>query len=206
MRNTLTAAEQNIFQSLDTPHKIQDFLNTLKRKKGSGEPIVRSPRLVLQERSANCMEGALLAAAVLMHHGKRPFLLDLRIGSKIKNDSDHVVTLFKEQGCWGALSKTSHAVLRYREPIYKNMRELAPSYFHEYFTDDGKKNLRSFSKPYDVKKHFKTAWVTSEDDQYEIAAALDDSPHTSILTKHMEKNLRRADRIEIAAGKLTERP
>ncbi len=116
---------------------------------------------------------------------------------------DHVVALIKKDGYWGALSKTSHAVLRYREPVYKTIRELALSYFHEYFTNDGKKNLRSFSKPYNIETHFGVTWVESEDDLYEIAVALDEHAHEKILTATMERNLRRADAIEIRAGKLT---
>lgn len=200
----LTPAEKKLFITLNTPAKIQDFLNTLKMRNDSDEPIVRSPRMIVREGSASCMEGALLAAAIMYYHGEQALILDLKIGSKVKNDSDHVVALFKQHGHFGAVSKTSHAVLRYREPIYKNMRELALTYFHEYFTDDGNKNLRSYSAPFDVVKYFGTDWVTSEEDEYMIAATLDDAPHTQILTKEMERSLRLADAIEIRAGKLKE--
>jgi hypothetical protein len=94
------------------------------------------------------MEGALLAAAILEFHGQKPLLMDLRSASE---DLDHVVALFRQFGCWGAISKTNHAVLRYREPIYKTVRELAMSYFHEYFLDNGKKTLRAYSIPVDVR-------------------------------------------------------
>lgn len=202
----LTPAEQKLFRSLNTPKKIQDFINTLgKKPETHNEHIVRSPRIVLQTMTANCMEGALLAAALFNYHGGKPLLLDLKVGKRNNNDVDHVVALFESDGYFGAISKTSHAVLRYREPVYKTLRELALSYFHEYFTNsDGRKTLRSFSKPFDVQKRFGTRWITTEHDIFEIAVALDESPHLEILTKKMERGLRPADPIEIEAGRLVE--
>lgn len=203
---TLTKEEEKLFRTLNNPKKIQDFLNTLSKKpEAKEEHIVRSPRKVLETRTANCMEGALLASAILQFHGQRPLLLDLKVGKNNNKDVDHVVALFEVDRHYGALSRTSHAVLRYREPIYKTLRELVLSYFHEYFTNnDGKKTLRSYSKPFDVVKRFGTRWITTEKDIFEIAVGLDDSPHFEILTNKMEKNLRPADPIEIEAGKLVE--
>jgi hypothetical protein len=194
---------EKILRSLNTPKKIQDFLNTLGARKENTH-IVRSPHRAMRDGNANCMEGALIAAAALRFSGARPLLLDLKVGKKNTKDVDHVVALFKQNGHWGAISKTSHAVLRYREPIYKTIRELVLSYFHEYFTDDGKKTLRSFSKPFDIEKEFGTEWITDENDLYELASALDDHPHIEILTPHMARGLRLADPIEIKAGKIKE--
>ena len=205
MRGTLCSMdEKKLFQKLTNPKKIQDFINTLKKRTDFSGHIVRSPRITLAAGDATCIEGALVAAYALMRLGEKPLLLDLKVGARNENDVDHVVALFKKDGYWGAISKTSHAVLRYREPIYKSIRELALSYFHEYFTDDGKKTLRSFSEPFDVRKHFGTAWAENDEDLFEIAVAIDESPHTMILTPNMERNLRRADSIEISAGKLTD--
>ncbi len=199
------AASLARFRFLKKPEAVQDFLNTLPFRSPESEPIVRSPEKVLETRTASCMEGALLAAAALMAQGGRPLLLDLKVAGR-SGDVDHVVALFRRDGRWGAISKTSHAVLRYREAVYKSVRELAMSYFHEYFTDEGKKTLRSFSRPFDVSRHFGSGWLSGDADLWEIAAALDDSPHEDILTKQMERALRRADGIEIAAGKLVDLP
>ncbi len=193
------------FAFLRSPQDIQDFLNTLPFRSPKREPIVRSPRVVLETRTASCMEGALLAAAALMALGEKPLLMDLKVSER-SGDVDHVIALFRRDGCWGAISKTSHAVLRYREPVYRTPRELAMSFFHEYFTNEGKKTLRSFSKPFDVRTAFGSGWTEARSDLYEIAAALDDSPHEPILTKAAEQKLRRADPIEIAAGKLVDLP
>lgn len=204
---TLSKDEEKLFRSLNSPKKIQDFLNTFgKKPDGKKEHIVRSPRTVLKSRTANCMEGALLACAILQFHGEKPLLLDLKVGKNNNKDVDHVVALFEIDGHYGAISRTSHAVLRYREPVYKTLRELVMSYFHEYFTNnDGKKTLRSYSKPFDLSKRFGTRWITTEHDIFEIACALDESPHVDILTKSMERNLRLADPIEIEAGLLLEK-
>ena len=146
------------------------------------------------------MEGALFAATALWFHGQKPLLLDI---TSVEHDLDHVVALFQKNKRWGAISKTNHAVLRYREPVYRDVRELAMSFFHEYFTNDGKKTMRSFSKPFNLQR-FGYNWITSEKDLWDIADALDASPHLSILTKNMINGLRRADPAETEAGKITQ--
>ncbi|MEX1064280.1 MAG: hypothetical protein WD898_00840 [Candidatus Paceibacterota bacterium] len=196
----LNKKEINIFRKLNTPKKIQDFLEKLPINFEEKGDTLMSPRCVLRERKAHCIEGAIFAAAVLRFHGKKPILLDLITASY---DEDHVVALFKKNGLWGAISKTNHAVLRYREPVYRNVRELAMSYFHEYFVNDGEKTMRGYSEPFNLSRFDKDAWLTSEDDLWHIAEELHDSRHHKILTKSMLSGLRYADPIEREAGKLT---
>ncbi len=197
----LTKKEIKIFKKLNTPAKIQDFIDTLPPNFEKNGETCSSPRVTLARGTAHCLEGAYLAAAILWFHGHKPLLLDLKSSKK---DFDHVVALFKKDDRWGAISKTNHAVLRYREPVYKNVRELAMSYFHEYFTNhDGRKTLESFSKPFNLKK-FGVSWIIEEDDLWNIGASLDDSPHIKIVSPKMIKNFRKADPIEIKAGKLLE--
>jgi len=193
--------EQRILSRLKTPQQIQGFINDLVFR-FEKKDTYNSPRAILKTRKAQCFDGALLAATILWTNGEKPLLLDLKVKEGTR-DVDHVVALFKRGGFWGAISKTNHAVLRYREPIYKNIRELALSYFHEYFLPSGEKTLRSFSKPFDLSK-YGTDWLTSEEDLYYIVEALDNSPHTQILSKKQIKNLRKADRIEIKAGEIVE--
>ena len=166
-----------------------------------GGDTVLSPRRVLREYRAHCIEGALLAACAFALQGRRPLLLDL---TSARRDDDHVVALFQEQGRWGAVSKTNHAVLRYREPVYRTVGELAMSYFHEYFLDDGRKTLRSYSRPVDLSRFYRRGWMVDEDSLWYIVDALNDAPHTDILHTGQGNALRRADRIEIEAGKLTQ--
>src|SRR3989338_7334538 len=122
-----TKEEIAIFKSLNTPKKIQDFLNSIPADFEPHGDTVLSPRMVLKENRAHCMEGAMFAAAALRFHGYPPFVVDL---TAVKDDDDHVITVFKHNNHWGAISKTNHAVLRYREPVYKTIRELVMSYFH----------------------------------------------------------------------------
>lgn len=197
----ITSEEEKLFKKLNTPAKIQDYLNTVSYNFETRGETCMSPRRVVATKRAHCLEGAYLAAAVLWYHGEKPLLLDLR---STKHDLDHVVALFKRNGCWGAISKTNHAVLRYREPIYKTIRELALSYFHEYFLDDGTKTMRDYSKPFDLRR-FGETWITEQEELWDIGAALDDSAHFPILPPQMKaRALRKADLVEIAAGALVD--
>ena len=195
-------SEQKLFAKLNSPKKIQDFLaQKIKHNPARDGVECRSPREVLKFGKAHCMEGALLAAAILEFHGQKPLLMDLRSTSE---DLDHVVALFKQGGCWGAISKTNHVVLRYREPVYKTLRELAMSFFHEYFLDNGKKTLREYSDFFDLRFFDCRDWRTTQKDLVELPDVLDKVRHHKILSPAQIKNLRLADKIEIKAGKLVE--
>lgn len=194
-----TAREITILKKLSTPKKIQDFLETLEINFEEKGETCMSPRRALRERKAHCMEAAMLAAAALEFHGDKPLVLDLRAK---KPDDDHVVAVFKRHGCWGAISKTNHAVLRYREPVYRTVRELALSYFHEYFNDDGKKTMREYSLPFNLNRFSKLDWQTSEKDLWEIPRKLDAANHYPVAGNGQARDYRRADPLEIKAGKL----
>ncbi len=197
----LSRQELAILKKLSTPHKIQDFLDAIPQNHEESGDTCRSPRAVLRDKKAHCIEGALLAATALWLHGQRPLILDLKTTD---DDFDHVVTLYKHGAHWGAISKTNHSVLRFRDPIYSTVRELALSYFHEYFlVSNGKKTLRSYSRPFSLKS-FGTKWITSEEDLWNITEALDESPHFKIIPKGHEKHIRRASQVERKAGNIPE--
>lgn len=211
-KSGLDHKEYGLLKSLNTPTKIQDFLNSLPFNFEQDGQTHYSVRETLKNAKAHCFEGALVAAAALWLNGHKPLLLDLKTA---RPDFDHVVTLFSAKGgpasggrkYWGALSKTNHAVLRYREPIYQSVRELAMSYFHEYFLPNGRKTLRSFSKPFDLSKTVfdnSTNWLTSEENLAELAHQLDRSVHTNILSLKQARSLRKTDKIEIIAGEIME--
>jgi hypothetical protein len=189
-----------VFKNLRTPADVQDFLNGLKQNFETEGETYYSPLMVLKNGKAHCMEGAVLAAAALWHQGRPPLLMDLKTTD---DDVDHVVALFKERNKWGALSKTNHAVLRYREAIYKDPRELAMSYFHEYFLHSGVKTLRSYSEPLSL-LDFEDDWLTATEDLVGVVEALDFSKHFPILDKPAIKRLRLAEDIEIKAGKIVD--
>ena len=140
----LTREEKKLFRRLNTQVKIQDYLETIPANFETGGQTLHSPRSVLKYNTAHCFEGALLACAILLSQGHKAVILDLQPDIK-SNDDGHALALFKVNGLFGALSKTNHPSIRYRDPIYKSIRELVMSYFHEYFLSDGAKNLRSYT-------------------------------------------------------------
>lgn len=193
-----TKEQLSLFRKLNTPQKIQDFLETLEVNFGDTN---MSPKKVLEKNKAHCLEGAMLAAAVLRFHGHQPLILDLKT---TKNDDDHVIAVFKKDGHWGALSKTNHAILRYRDSIFKTVRELVLSFFSEYFLENGRKTLRSYSKPVNLARFDRFNWMVSEKNLYPIAEYIDNVPHQKILTSKMISNLRKKDPIEIKILKFVE--
>lgn len=198
----LTAQEQKLLKKLNTPAKLQDFLNSLPFNFEPRGDTLMSPRRVLSVRKAHCFEGALLAAAALWAQGHKPLLLDL-VPDK-KKDDGHVVALYRLNGYWGALSKTNHAVLRFRDPIYRTVRELALSYFHEYFLNTtGEKTLRSFAGPIDMRQ-FDLSWLTSEEDLTHLHQAFDDLPHEPFVPAKNKGAVRPADPVERKAGAIVE--
>lgn len=197
----LTKKEESILRNLDSPQKIQSFLNKIPINFDYEEDTCMSPRKVLREKKCHCIEGAFLAALALRFQGHKPLVVHLAAN---ENDEDHVMAIFKEKGKWGAISKTNHGVLRYREPIYNSVRELVMSLFHEYFNDKGEKTLRSYSVPVDLSRFDKTGWTTSEEDLWHIDDYLDQVKHYDLLTKKQIKNLRKADKIEIDIGNVVE--
>ena len=201
MKKILQEKEFKILKRLDTPVKIQNFLDKMRINFEEKGDTVFSPLTVLEKMICHCTEGAVLAALALRIHGYPPLLLDLTAN---KHDFDHVVALFKKNGKWGAISKTNHAVLRYREPIYGSIRELAMSYFHEYIDGKGRKNLRSYSPPVNLKRFDKLGWMTTKEEIDYIPEYLAEVKHFPILDRKQIRNLRKADKLEIQAGNLVE--
>jgi hypothetical protein len=197
----LTKKEFSIFKKLNTPIKIQDFLDDMPTNFEKGGETNMSPRRALRENKAHCFEGALIAAAALWINGEEPLIMDMKAPHP---DVDHVLCVYKRNGYWGAISKTNHATIRFRDPVYKSIRELAMSYFHEWFMDkNGKKTLRSFSNPYNMKKQG-VDWITSEKDLWHLVDVLDALPHFDVAPKKNLKLLRKADAMERKAGKIVE--
>lgn len=199
--NKLSTSQIRLYKKLNKPWKVQDFLNTLEINFEEKGDTHYSPKLVLEKNKAQCIEGACLAASILRFHGAEPLLLDLRT---VSPDVDHVVAIFTWKGYLGALSKTNHAVLRYRDPIYKTLRELALSYFHEYFLDNGKKTLREYSQAFNLKRYDKLNWETTEDHLWQIPEDLDNSSHVTFVDKDQARLLRKADNLERYSGKFTD--
>lgn len=203
----LSKPEEEIIKKLNTPAKLQDFINAIPcnfEDDGNGETCM-SPRQVLRRNKCHCIEGAFFAAACIwinqIGEGK-PLIVDM-VGEE--GDWDHVIAIFKIHGKYGAISKTNHSVLRYREPVYESIRELIMSYFHEYSDDKGhgRKTLRSYSDIFNL-ENFGTEWITSEEDLWHIHDFLNSIKHHKILTPQQIKELRVQDPVEIQAGQMIE--
>lgn len=206
LKKILNKEELRIIERLNTPNKIQDYIDKITFNFEKSGETYHSPRTVLGENVMHCFEGALFATLCLTYHKIPNFLLDLKVKKSAKDDNDHTICIFKINGYWGAISKTNHSVLRWRDPIYKDYREIAKSYFHEYFLDDGEKTLESYSKPYDVWKKFRLDWVVSENDLDEIALSLDKSKHFNFVPYHNKKYIRRVGKTEIKGAGIEEYP
>ncbi len=202
-KSGLTPEEYKTLSHLTTPIKIQDFLDAIPfnfEKKGDTH---MSPRRVLREDRAHCIEGALFAATALWIRGEPPLIMNVsaRMG---KGDVDHVIALYKRGGYFGAISKTNHSTIRFRDPIYRTPRELALSYFHEWFMNEtGEKTLECYSKPLDMRR-FGTEWITAEKDLWHIADALSVLPHYQLVPKGNLRYVRKADAMELKAGMFIE--
>lgn len=226
----LTKKEFRKLSSLTTPIKIQSFLDSLQMNFEEKGETYMSPQYVLRHNKAHCLEGALIACLALWINGQRPYLLDL----KSETGDDHIIVPYKVGSYWGAISKTNHATLRFRDPVYTSIRELAVSYFHEYFDlKNGKKILRSFSDVFDMslwdishvsditgiesrnrsknrrfmkiyRKKQMYEWINTSVDLSQLADDIDASRHTSFVPRKMLSYLRKADAVEIKASHIVE--
>ena len=195
----LTPEEGRVLRALSTPRRIQAFLFDLPANFEEHGDTLRSVRGVLRHQRAHCIEAAFVAACALWLNGDPPLLMDLTAS----RDSDHVVTIFKRDGCWGAISKSNHVWLRWRDPVYRSLRELAMSYFHEY-TNEERKSLRCHSEPFDLRRYPVDEWVTGRQHCWEIGAALDDAPHHRLITPAQARNLAPRDAFEMKADGLVQ--
>jgi hypothetical protein len=195
----LSAAEGRVLKELRTPQRIQEFIVGIRANFEEEGDTLRSVRGVLKQRKAHCIEAAFTAACALWLAGEPPLVMDL----VAKDDSDHVIALFKRGGCWGAISKSNHVWLRWRDPVYRTPRELAMSYFHEY-TNEGRKSLRTYSMPIDLRRFPTDMWVTNPDDCWEVGAALCDVRHYNLITPAQARTLVWRDATEMRADDIVQ--
>ena len=185
---------------LDTPQKIQAFLHRLRQNREVDGDTCMPVAAVLRAGRAHCIEGAMLAAAALWIHGEPPLLLDMRA----ERDFDHVVALFRRNGCWGAISKTNGIGLRWRDPVYRTLRELAMSYFHEYYNRRDHKTLREYSVPFDLRRMNPALWASGTKNAWAVCEALDRLRHFRLLEPRQLKAVVRRDPFERRIGGLAQ--
>ncbi len=202
MQNTntsWTAREKAQLVKLNTPWKIQEFLDNCEY---NSTTETRSTRYILANNRAHCMEGAMFAAACLEFNGLPPLVIDLQA----VNDDDHVIAVFKLNGSWGAIAKSNFTTLRYREPVYRTLRELAMSYFDFYFNTLGEKSLRAYSLPHNLARFNKMEWRSTEKDLEDIGYFLDKVKHFPLVNKTQVKGLEKASQLLLESSMMGSNP
>ena len=195
--------EFSILKRLSTPREIQDYLNAIPINHEIGGQTILSVREVIRQRRAHCIEGAFFAACALWVHGEPPLVMHLDCDL---SDFPHVVALFRRGGHWGAISKTNGTPLRYRDPIYRSLRELVMTYFHEYYNKRGHKTLRSYSGSFDMRRIEPQQWVTSVKSCWATHDRLRDLHHYPLISSRQARLLSRRDAFERRASKLVQYP
>lgn len=190
----LTAPERKEIAKLTTPARIQGFLDTIPY---SSEPVYRCPLKVIQDRLAHCFDGALFAAAALRLIGYPPLILDMIPDGR---DDEHLLALFQQEGCWGAIAKSNFAGLRYREPIFRNLRELVLSYFEQYYNVAREKTLRGYTVALNLEQYDAFDWMISDASMERIADRTDTIRRFSLLTPGMIAGLSPVDERLYSAG------
>lgn len=188
-----TAAELRRLRALKTPHGIQRFLDDMDYHLAD---TAWSPRHVLRERTAHCLEGAIFAAAALRIIGYPPLVIDL----EAEHDTDHVVAVYRMGGAWGAIAKSNYSGCRGRQPIYRNLRELALSYFEGYFNLRRQLSLRTFSRPVNLARFDQFNWMTTDKPVWFIPFYLFKVRHYRLLKPGMARRLARLDQRSFQAG------
>jgi hypothetical protein len=195
----LTARELAVFRRrLGTPSKIQQFLDEIAYNLETDGDTFRSPRRVLRDATANCIEGAVLAAAALRVQGDPPLIMDLTA----VRDEDHVIAVFRRRRLWGAIGTSKFTGLRYREPVYRTLRELAMSFFEHYYNLAGERTLRGHGRPVNLARFDRLHWMTSDEDLWPIAEYLERIPHVALLPPGVAGHLTPLDHRLKAAGLL----
>ncbi|MDD5305775.1 MAG: hypothetical protein PHU25_00500 [Deltaproteobacteria bacterium] len=190
-----TRAERVVFARLTDPPAVQAFLDEVPY---SADPIYRSPRSVLRDRRAHCVDGALFAAAALRRLGFPPLVMELCA----ERDDDHVIAVFEKRGRLGAVAKSNFSGLRFREPVFRTPRELAMSYFEQYYNVDGEKTLRACSSILDLRKLDSLDWMTRDEGLEAVIAKLEGVRHTPLVSKAMVAALSHVDERSYRAGML----
>jgi hypothetical protein len=198
-KNPWTYEEISLLKTLNTPLKIQQFLDDIDY---NSVIECQSPRWIMKKRKAHCFEGALFAAASMQYHGSKPLIVDM----KAFNDDDHVIAVFKFKDHWGAVAKSNCTTLRFREPVYRDIRELCMSYFDLYCNIYGEKSLRSYTSPINLDHLHIPDWTVTDEDLDPLGQKLNEIRHYPLLTKSMIENLSPMSEIVLKATLLGSNP
>ena len=196
----LSPAERQLLAGLSSPSAIQSFLNSIPY---SDDKFYRCPLRLLRERKGHCFDGALFAAMALRRLGYPAQILELIPNER---DDDHIIALFKRQGGWGAVAQSNFTGLRFREPVYRSLRELAMSYFEDHFNTAGEKTLRGYRGPVHLQTFDRLEWMGSDSGLEALADGMERYRIQRLLTDEMEAGLSLADARSLQAGLLGANP
>ncbi len=163
----LTPGLRTQFRELTNPPAIQTYLDSIPYK---AEERDRSPLDVMLDGQAHCLDGGIFAALALRRLGYPALIIDLV--PEPGKDDDHVLAIFKQNDAWGALAKSNYTGLRYREPVYRNLRELAMTYFEWYTSFEKEKTLRAYTRPLDLVHLDRYDWMWKEEGIHQVSRRL----------------------------------
>jgi hypothetical protein len=189
--------ERQLLDTLDSPFRIQTFLESIEYPSGEEN---RSCVDVLRQRKAHCLDGGLFAAMALRRIGFHPRIIDLQPDPG--RDDDHVLALFQIDGYWGAVAKSNFSGLRFREAIYRTTRELALSYFEDFFNVLGEKTLRTSSRVIHLERFDHLNWMTESSGVDAIEVFLKQVKTYPLITKEQAAQLSLVDKRSFDAGTL----
>ena len=196
----LTRAERELLAGLDSPAHIQAWMDTVPY---SEDEFYRCPLRVLRDRKAHCFDGALFAALALRRIGYPPLIIELLPN---RRDDDHLLAVFKQHGCWGAIAQSNFTGLRYREPVYRTVRELTMSYFEAFFNTEAEKTMRGYRGPFTLATYDRWDWMTSDSRLEDLAHDINRFRAVTLITPQMEKGLARVDERSFKAGLMGSNP
>lgn len=194
----LSRAELALLRRLDTPEKLQAYLDGLAYNLEPDGDTLRSPRRVMRDRTAHCAEGAFFAAAAFRVHGRPPLVVDL----EAERDDDHVLAVYRDRDRWGAVAISKFAGLRFRSPVYRTIHELVLSYFDHYYNWDGERSLRAYSRPTSLARFDRIGWMIAEEDLWPVVEHLARIRHRPLIAPGSARRLPRLDRRSYDAGLL----
>jgi hypothetical protein len=196
LTDQLTESEKNLLDSLDSPFKVQSFLNTISY---SDDHFYRCPLRVLRDRKGHCFDGALFAASAFRRMGGPPLIMELLPNGR---DDDHIIALYKQYGCWGAVAQSNFTGIRFREPVYRSLRELVMSYFEQFFNSLGEKTLIGYRNPINLQVFDDLDWMTSDAGLEILSSRMDRYKIHSVITTAQAAGLSTLDERSLQAGLL----
>jgi hypothetical protein len=189
----LHPAGRKLWRGLTTPDRIQSFVDSIPY---SADKFYRCPLRVVEDQRAHCFDGALFAAAALRGLGFPPLIVDMHA----VRDDDHMIALFRRNGCWGAVAKSNYVGLRFREPVYRTLRELVMSYFNDFYNPAGERTLRTYTRPINLARFDSLSWEASDTGLETIARHTDRVPRIRLITAAMARALSQVDERSRRAG------